>query len=182
MKNFIQIRPAKLSDMDQILQFETNNREWFAEFLPHYIKKPPSKQSLRKTLCSKDGKLQYLVTLADQRIIGRFNGQFLDYKKDAIEVSYRLDKDFINFGIAKYVLKHLLLIWSSLGIEEFYATVGDYNKSSMRVLLACGFFVDEFCPSSVHLHSKNQDGWVFRWTDLSETTNHLSQFDMALTY
>ncbi|BFM48264.1 GNAT family N-acetyltransferase [Marinomonas sp. THO17] len=168
MKNFIQIRLAKLSDIDQILQFETKNREWFAQFFPHYRTTPPSEQRLRKDLCGKNAKLHYLVTCGEDKIIGRFNGQFLEYKNNSIEVSYRLDKAFINLGIAKYALKHLLLIWSSQGIQEIYATVGDYNKPSIRVLLSCGFFVDEFCPSSVNLHSKIEDGWVFRWSDLVE--------------
>ncbi|KZN13171.1 GNAT family N-acetyltransferase [Marinomonas sp. TW1] len=182
MKDLLQIRPAKLNDLANILQFETNNQEWFAHFLPHYAGNPPSRSLLKKKLKVDDTGMQFLVCLHNGKVIGRFNAQYLDQNKEMIEISYRIDKCFVNRGIARFALKHLLLVWACRGINEIYAKVADYNKSSIKVLLSCGFWVDEFCPQTVNLKTQPQEGWVFRWSASQQPAQDVNQFDRVLSY
>lgn len=182
MNDLLYIRPAKLEDLVNILQFETNNQEWFAHFLPHYVDHRPTPTLLKKRLKSQEAGMQFLVCLHDGKIIGRFNAQYLDRTKEIIEVSYRIDKHFINRGIARFALKHLLLVWACRGVKEIYAKVADFNKSSMKVLLSCGFWVDEYCPETVNLKAQPQGGWVFRWSANQQPGQDFNQLDRVLSY
>ncbi|AEF54789.1 GNAT family N-acetyltransferase [Marinomonas posidonica] len=182
MKDLLKIRPAKLDDLANILQFETNNQEWFAHFLPHYAGYAPTKPQLNKLLRGQEAGLQFLVCLHDGKIIGRFNAQYLDQNKEIIEVSYRIDKYFVNRGIARFALRHLLLVWTCRGVKEIYAKVADYNRSSIKVLLSCGFWIDEFCPETVNLKTKAHDGWVFKWSESQQPNQDVNQFDKVLSY
>ncbi len=182
MKDLLHIRPAKLADLTHMLQFETNNQEWFADFLPHYSGHAPSLSLIKKRLLNDDAGMQFLVCLHDGKIVGRFNAQYLDQNKDTIEVSYRIDKCFVNRGIAQFALKHLLLVWACRGVRDIYAKVADYNKSSIKVLLSCGFWVDEFCPQTVNLKSQPQEGWIFRWSVSQAPAQGANQFDRVLSY
>lgn len=82
-----------------------------------------------------------------------------------MEVSYRIAKTFTNQGIAQYVLKNLLLIWASSGVREVYAQVADHNKASIKVLLSCGFEMNEVQKDAINLEPDIHDCWVYRWSN-----------------
>jgi [ribosomal protein S5]-alanine N-acetyltransferase len=181
MKKILKIRQATEADLRNILLFEFRNRAWFAQFLPYQTLRQQTEVYFKRLLCRKLNSLQYLVCLPNDVLIGRFNVQVLDNRKCSVEVSYRIAKHFTNRGIAKYVLKHLLLIWASHGIKEVYAQVADHNKASIKVLLACGFEIHEIQANAINLAPEVYDSLVFRWS-ISEEVCCLTELDKALTY
>jgi len=159
------IRQATEADLRNILLFEFRNRGWFSQFLPKQMPYQQTEIYLKHLLRSQLNRMQYLVYLPNNVLIGRFNGQILDDKNQSMEVSYRIAKNFTNQGIARYVLKNLLLIWASNGVKEVYAQVAEHNKASIKVLLSSGFKIDEIQKKALNLEPEIYDCWVFRWSD-----------------
>lgn len=162
MRKLLKIQQASEADLRDILLFEFRNRGWFSQFIPKQVLEQQTEIYFRRLLSSHLKYLHYLVYLPNGVLIGRFSGQLLDSK--SIEVSYRISKSFVNRGVAKFVLKHVLLLWASKGISEVFAQVADHNKASMSVLLSCGFEVTEINKNAINLGQELRDTWVYRWS------------------
>ena len=175
MKTLLKIRQATEADLRNILLFEFRNRGWFSQYLPSQVLRQQTELYFKRLLRSKIKHFQYLVYLPNDVLIGRFNGQLLDNK--SVEVSYRIAKNFTNQGIAKHVLKHVLIVWASMGITEVYAQVADHNKASIKVLLSCGFEVNEIQKNAINLDPEIHDCWVFRWSVMEESHYKIAKFD-----
>ncbi|RBP84724.1 ribosomal-protein-alanine N-acetyltransferase [Marinomonas rhizomae] len=175
MKKLLKIRQATEADLRHILLFEFRNRGWFSQFLPGQVLQQQTEMYFRRLLRSDFKHLQYLVYLPNDVLIGRFNGQILD--KKSVEVSYRIAKNFTNQGIAKHVLKHVLIIWASNGITEVYAQVADHNKASIKVLLSCGFEISEVQKNAINLGPEIHDSLVFRWSIAEDLPCNVAKFD-----
>lgn len=165
MKSTLIIRQATEADLRSILLFEFRNRGWFSQFLPKQMLRQQTEIYLKRLLQKHDKRVQYLVYLPNNVLIGRFNGQILDNESLSLEVSYRIAKNFTNKGIAQYVLKNLLLVWASNGVRNVYAQVADHNKASIQVLLSCGFEINEVQKGAINLEPEIHDCWVYRWSD-----------------
>ncbi|MEP7730889.1 GNAT family N-acetyltransferase [Marinomonas primoryensis] len=165
MKSTLIIRQATEADLRSILLFEFRNRGWFSQFLPKQMLRQQTEIHLKRLLQKHIKRVQYLVYLPNNVLIGRFNGQILDNENLSLEVSYRIAKNFTNKGIAQYVLKNLLLVWASNGVRNVYAQVADHNKASIQVLLSCGFEINEVQKGAINLESEVHDCWVYRWSD-----------------
>jgi ribosomal-protein-alanine N-acetyltransferase len=165
MKSTLIIRQATEADLRSILLFEFRNRGWFSQFLPKQMLRQQTDIHLKRLLQKHLKRVQYLVYLPNNVLIGRFNGQILDNENLSLEVSYRIAKNFTNKGIAQYVLKNLLLVWASNGVRNVYAQVADHNKASIQVLLSCGFEINEVQKGAINLESEVHDCWVYRWSD-----------------
>ncbi|MFQ3186282.1 GNAT family N-acetyltransferase [Marinomonas primoryensis] len=165
MKSTLIIRQATEADLRSILLFEFRNRGWFSQFLPKQMLRQQTEIYLKRLLQKHLKRVQYLVYLPNNVLIGRFNGQILDNENLSLEVSYRIAKNFTNKGIAQYVLKNLLLVWASNGVKNVYAQVADHNKASIQVLLSCGFHINEVQKGAINLESEVHDCWVYRWSD-----------------
>lgn len=164
MKKALIIRQATEADLNAILLFECRNRRWFSQFLPKQVLRRQTEHYFKYLLSGKCKHLQYLVVLPNGELVGRFSGQILDVKRRTIEVSYRIANKFSNRGIARFVLRRLLMIWASYGITEVYAQVADHNNASMKVLMSCGFCVSERQENSINFDSDIHDSLVFKWT------------------
>ena len=175
MKKILKIRQATEADLRGILLFEFRNRGWFSQFLPNQVLRQQTEIYFKRLLRSKIQNLQYLVYLQNDVLIGRFNGQLLN--NQSLEVSYRIAKNFTNQGIAQYVLKHLLLLWASNGVKEVYAQVADHNKASIKVLLSCGFEINEIQKNAINLEPEIHDCWVFRWSATEDSYYKMAKFD-----
>lgn len=175
MKNMLKIRQATEADLRDILLFEFRNRGWFSQFLPNQALCQQTEIYFKRLLRSEWKHLQYLVYLPNNVLIGRFNGQILGDK--SVEVSYRIAKNFTNQGIAKHVLKHILIVWASIGITEVYAQVADHNKASINVLISCGFEVNEIQKNAINLDPEIHDCWIFRWSVTEESHYKIAKFD-----
>ncbi len=173
MKKTIIIRQATELDLDDILQFEFCNRDWFGQFLPEDELSLETKGHLKQHLSNNLKGLFYLVFSPDGMLIGRFNVQPLSGKSQALEVSYRIAKECNNRGIARYVLKRLLLLWSSYGVEEIYAQVAGHNNASIKVLISCGFQISEIPKNNINFESAMHDSFVFRWSAIGHSSFHL---------
>lgn len=163
MNETIEIRQATEADLKEIILFESQNKHWFSQFLPTQALEKQTEAYFQCLLKGKLQRLQYLVFTSNKELIGRFNGQILDAQKPTLEVSYRIAQSFTNQGIAQHVLKRILLVWASSGIEEVYAQVSDHNRVSMKVLISCGFEFEETQKGAINLESIIHDSCVFRW-------------------
>lgn len=163
MKRSLIIRQATEADLNSILLFEFRNRRWFSQFLPKHVLRKQTENYFRYLLNGRFKNLQYLVVLPSGELIGRFSGQVLDAKQRTMEVSYRVANEFTNRGIARFVLKRLLMLWASYGITEVYAQVADHNNASMKVLMSCGFHVSERQENSINFDPDIHDSLVFKW-------------------
>ncbi|PJE56978.1 hypothetical protein TY87_02125 [Marinomonas sp. BSi20584] len=175
MKRLLRIRQATEADLRCILLFEFRNRGWFSQFLPSQVLRQQTEIYFKRLLRSNLKHLQYLVYLPNGVLIGRFNGQILG--KKSVEVSYRIAKNFTNLGIAKHALKHILVLWASKGITEVYAQVADHNKASIKVLLSCGFEINEIQKNAINLDPEIHDCLVFRWSFAEDLPYRVNQFD-----
>ncbi|MGB0783713.1 MAG: GNAT family N-acetyltransferase [Marinomonas sp.] len=155
------IRQATKADLRSILLFEFRNRGWFSQFIPQQALSQQSEMYFKRLLTGKLKQFQYLVCLPNDVLIGRFSGQYLD--DSSLEVSYRIAKNFTRQGIAQYVLKHLLLVWASHGINEVYAQVADHNQASIKVLLSCGFELQESQEKAIKIGPNVHDSLIYRW-------------------
>ncbi|MGO2356511.1 MAG: GNAT family N-acetyltransferase [Marinomonas foliarum] len=180
MKTILKIRQASENDLRSILLFEFRNRNWFAKFIPQETLRQQSQIYFKRLLRSDIKKFQYLVFLPNDVLIGRFSGQLLD--ENSLEVSYRISKNFTNRGIAKYVLKNLLLVWASNGINEVYAQVADHNKASIRVLASCAFELQEVQENSINLAGEIHDSHVFRWSTTEDIVPLYTTPDSSIIY
>lgn len=163
MKNII-IRQATSKDLEDILLFELSNRKWFSQFFPEKMLSMQTRSYFKCMLNTPSKGLHYLVFLPGGMLIGRFSAQKIGPNSQALEVSYRISKGFNNLGIARYVLKRLLLVWSSYGVKELYAQVADHNNASIKVLISCGFQILEVSNNTINLTPPTSDCFVFRWS------------------
>jgi ribosomal-protein-alanine N-acetyltransferase len=170
MKKLLIIRLATEADLEKILLFELCNRRWFSQFLPEKILCKQTEEYFKYLLKGKFKHLQYVVLLPSGELVGRFSGQLLDTKRQTLEVSYRIAKDFSNQGIARYVLKRLLIVWASYGIHEVYAQVSDHNSASMKVLMSCGFQMSELQKGGINFESTIHDSLIFKWTSADDVS------------
>ncbi|MBJ7538201.1 GNAT family N-acetyltransferase [Marinomonas transparens] len=168
MSNKLIIRQATEADIEEILLFEFRNREWFAQYFPTQALCRQTEMHFKRLLRGRFSALHYLVFLHDEALIGRFTGQVLDEKKHSLEISYRVEKTYTNQGVARYVLRRLLLIWACLGIKEVYANVADHNQASAKVLTSCGFEMTGVEEKALKLNSGIHDCLIFKWVSIGD--------------
>ncbi|NVK73062.1 hypothetical protein C0J08_10935 [Marinomonas sp. CT5] len=175
------IRQAKEDDLKSILLFEFRNKGWFSEFLPQQTLYKQTEVYFKRLLRSKFKHMQYLVYLPNNILIGRFSAQLLDNNAASLEVSYRVAKNFVNQGIARFVLRRLLLIWASFGVKEVYANVAEHNRASIKVLLSCGFEIEEIQKDAIKLGNVIHDSLLFRWSITEGTFYKVMRHDKMPT-
>ncbi|WP_133012958.1 GNAT family N-acetyltransferase [Marinomonas flavescens] len=163
IKKSLIIRRATEADIDEILLFEARNQLWFAQFLPQKALEKLDRNYFKKQFSGSSQTWHYLIYSRNKQLIGRFCAQLLDAGEKTIEISYRLEQKYTKQGIAQYVLKRLLLIFSCYEVSTVYAYVGEANESSIRLLLSCGFVHSTTEVQSIKLSTGIQDGLSFKW-------------------
>ncbi|WP_181903037.1 GNAT family N-acetyltransferase [Marinomonas pollencensis] len=163
--NCLIMQRATLAHINDILQFEAQNQQWFAEFLPRKTLLKQDKNYFQKQLSDTHQSLQYLVYYRSEKIIGRFCVQRLNDAEKSVEISYRIEKKYTQKGVGRYVLRRLLAIISCYGVNSVYAYVGEGNKASIRLLVSCGFAHIDTDAHSINLSTGIQDRLSFKWVN-----------------
>lgn len=163
MNSSLTIQRASETDLEAILLFESYNKTWFSEFLPSQVLKQQDEQYFKRQIAGLQNVTQFLVYLSNGDLAGRFSFQFLDSQRTIAEVSYRVDRQYSNRGIATFTLRRLMPLLVCYGICEVYAHVSEENQASIRVLKSCGFEHSGTDVDSVKLSSGIQDSFVFKW-------------------
>lgn len=148
MKPF-NIRTLENTDVDALLTFEIDNREWFES---HIDARDPSFYSLQGVAEHIDGYLSgfaagtwHPFVIEDYRgaIVGRANLKNINSPKESAEVGYRIDQRFCGQGLATLALQHLIQeAQTHWGLTQLFAHVYETNIGSRKVLTRCGFLVE----------------------------------------
>ena len=142
----INIRTLQADDVEALLAFEVQNREWFERHIDSRGSAFYSMQGIRAHIAA------YLAGFAagtwhpfvieDQqgRIIGRANLKDIDRAGFRAEVGYRIAEDACGQGLATTALEHLIRVaQSQWKLRQLVASVYASNLGSAKVLERCGF-------------------------------------------
>jgi len=147
--NTFNIRTLEYTDVDALLTFEIDNREWFES---HIDARAPSFYSLQGVAEHIEGYLSsfvagtwhpFVIEDSSGVIVGRANLKNIHSPKGSAEVGYRIDQRFCGQGLATLALKHLIQeAQTHWGLTHVFAHVYETNIGSKKVLNRCGFLIE----------------------------------------
>lgn len=158
----INLSLLSMADAKALFEFETENKEFFEEFVPprpdsyfiyakfiHILEMLLEEQKDKKSLF-------FLIKGENGGIIGRINLIDIDWPTKTAEVGYRVGKNHIGKGSAVQALEMLKSEAIFLGIERINAKTTVDNIPSQKVLERCSFQkdtveMDEFIHYTVAL-------------------------------
>ncbi|PRC94754.1 GNAT family N-acetyltransferase [Solimicrobium silvestre] len=143
----IKIRTLELSDAENLLSFEFENRAWFEQ---HIAPRPDSWFSKEGVLAhirsylkaQQQGTFHACVVLdeTEQKIIARANLRDIDQDAGTAEIGYRIAQALTGKGLASAATKHLMkLAYSEWQLKQLSGFVSLANPASARVLEKNGF-------------------------------------------
>lgn len=139
------IEKLLVTDAENLLNFELENRTFFEEMLPtrgdeYYnpeIFKKRHENLLKEQV--KGGSYFYLIKDKDGSILGRINLVDIDESKKIGHLGYRVGQAHTRKGIANKALKILVETVTDKGIKQIKAKTTINNIASQRVLEKNGF-------------------------------------------
>jgi len=125
-----------------LLQFELDNREFFARWIPdrgddyfqHFAERHAA------LLADQAAGLHRFHVLVDHdgTVLGRFN--LIDIADGCAELGYRMAERATGRGLAKEGVRQVCeLAYAQYGLRRLIATAGVHNKASLAVLRGTGF-------------------------------------------
>ncbi len=149
----MQIRDLVLSDTQDLLAFELENRDWFEQFVT------PRGDNFYTLVGAQDHIRAYLIAKQQQRfhgcvvlndagkIIARANLREINMKRHAAEVGYRVGQAHTGQGVASAATRYLIqLAYEEWKIQDLRGFVSVQNPASSRVLEKNGFVKIGFHP------------------------------------
>ncbi|EAQ65921.1 acetyltransferase [Marinomonas sp. MED121] len=164
MKSLFYTRVAIPSDVENILTFEQENKEWFLNYLPQSYLDKMSLEFIRNQISHQKQKKHYLIYTHSGLLIGRFNLYFLDDERKHVEVMYRIDRKWVGKGIASYILKRLVAYWASSGVEQVFATTLKSNLASNRLLISAGFHLSKEISQPILIRGVSKEAIEYVWS------------------
>jgi ribosomal-protein-alanine N-acetyltransferase len=150
--NPVRIRTLQSTDVEALLRFELDNREWFERYIDARDSAFYSVQGVT------DHSAAYLSDYAagtwhpfvieepDGKIVGRANLKGIDVSERSAEVGYRIAQSACGQGLATLAVRHLIqqaqLHWN---LKQLVANVYAGNIGSAKVLKRCGFLIEQNC-------------------------------------
>jgi ribosomal-protein-alanine N-acetyltransferase len=140
------LHPVTSELQAEILQFERENRSYFARFISDrgdpYFEQFTERH--RELLAEQAGGIGAYYVLVDdhEHIAGRFN--LYDMNGGRANVGYRVAERFSGFGAATAGVRELCEIASSVhALRTLNAVTSDENIASQKVLIKAGFVAIE---------------------------------------
>jgi ribosomal-protein-alanine N-acetyltransferase len=146
----VRFRELKRSDVEALLAFEIDNREWFES---HIDPRAPAFYSLQGVAEHIDGYLSefalgswhpFVIEDAAGKIVGRANLKGIRSSSGVAEVGYRIARNACGQGLATLALTRLIqeaqVRW---GLKQLIAYAYEENVGSRKVLGRCGFVLDQ---------------------------------------
>ncbi|MFM2586759.1 GNAT family N-acetyltransferase [Vibrio sp. TBV020] len=141
----IKLELLSLSEAEQLLQFELENKLWFEQFIPPRDNSFYSIEGVRAHIQEflLEHKCEQLLPLviktATGSIAGRINFTNVNRTKGTAHVGYRVGKAFTSKGLAKTALSCGLSVLQGKGIHRVFAYAEVSNIASQKVLTSNGF-------------------------------------------
>lgn len=144
------VRKLETTDIEALLRFETNNREWFES---HIDARDPSFYSLQGVRDHVESYLAdfavgawhpFVIEASSGVIVGRANLKSINSPQGCAEVGYRIDQRYCAKGLATLAVKHLIQeAQTRWRLTQLIAQVYQNNIGSRKVLSRCGFQIDQ---------------------------------------
>ena len=142
----INIRTLQADDVEALLAFELENRDWFERHIDSRGSAFYSVQGITTHISAflngfATGNWHPFVIEDPQgRIIGRANLKDIDRAGFRAEVGYRIAEEACGQGLATRALEHLIRVaQTQWKLRELVASVYASNLGSAKVLERCGF-------------------------------------------
>lgn len=170
----LNISHPTLSDVDELLAFEMENRSYFEEWINarpnHYYDTAAVREAIEAAMADMetDRAYQYLIRF-EGTIVGRVNLTTVTRQYfNKATLGYRIGRRFAGLGYASQAVKLALEIAASeLRLSRVEAIVRPQNAASMRVLERNEFMVFGRARRSMYLHGA--------WHDLVYYERHLDE-------
>lgn len=141
-----ELRPVQIDDEARVLQFELENRTYFAESITDrgddYFEKFAERH--RELLAEQEaGRCAYYLLVGDHKtVVGRFN--LYELSQGTANVGYRVGRQFSGAGVATSGLVELCHIArTEHALRTLSATTSNENIASQKVLVKAGFVAIE---------------------------------------
>ncbi|WP_455923666.1 GNAT family N-acetyltransferase [Pseudomonas putida] len=147
------LRELRSGDVEGLLAFERDNRDWFEA---HIEARDPAFYSHQGVAAHIEAYLSglangtwhaFVIEDAGGAIVGRANLKDIDREGRTAQVGYRVAQAACGQGLATMGLRHLIRkAQARWGLEHLVAHVFAGNVGSRKVLLGCGFVPDATAP------------------------------------
>lgn len=135
------ISPLSHADRDELLDFETKNRAYFARSVPDrgdaYFTGFDERLEHLLVLQEAGTDLFFVVRDESGAVVGRVN--LMDVEDGSAELGYRIAETAAGKGHARAAVKLILTEAARVGVHVVRAMTTVDNVASQRVLEACGF-------------------------------------------
>ncbi|TVT79562.1 GNAT family N-acetyltransferase [Pseudomonas sp. H3(2019)] len=152
----IRIRTLQSTDVEALLTFERDNREWFERHIDARDSAFYSVQGVTDHIAAYLSDFAagtwhpFVIEDPDRKIVGRANLKSIDIAERSAEVGYRIAQSACGQGLATLAVRHLIeeaqLHWN---LKQLVANVYAGNIGSAKVLERCGFSIE---------HASRQEG------------------------
>ena len=145
------IEPLSIGVLPELLAFERDNREYFAEWVPdrgddYFTEFRTRNQSLLDEQ-SAGGSFFFVVRNEENRLIGRVN--LVDVANGSASLGYRIAQDATGTGHAGRAVKLAIRFAHGRGLQTITAMTTHVNLGSRKVLERAGFREVAGGPASV---------------------------------
>lgn len=160
----ITIRTLQADDVEALLAFEVENRDWFERHIDSRGSAFYSVQGIAAHIAAYLAGFAagswhpFVIEDSRGRIIGRANLKDIDRAGFRAEVGYRIAEDACGQGLATRALEHLIEVartqWK---LRQLIASVYASNLGSAKVLERCGFMLEALDREDGKLHDYRFD-------------------------
>jgi ribosomal-protein-alanine N-acetyltransferase len=148
--NPVRIRTLQSTDVEALLRFELDNREWFERYIDARDSAFYSVQGVTDHIVAYLSDYAagtwhpFVIEEPDGKIVGRANLKGIDVSERSAEVGYRIAQSACGQGLATLAVRHLIqqaqLHWN---LKQLVANVYAGNIGSAKVLKRCGFLIEQ---------------------------------------
>jgi ribosomal-protein-alanine N-acetyltransferase len=148
--NPVRIRTLQSTDVEALLRFELDNREWFERYIDARDSAFYSVQGVTDHIAAYLSDYAagtwhpFVIEEPDGKIVGRANLKGIDVSERSAEVGYRIAQSACGQGLATLAVRHLIqqaqLHWN---LKQLVANVYAGNIGSAKVLKRCGFLIEQ---------------------------------------
>lgn len=167
----MKIRTLQTDDVERLLAFELENRDWFEQHVeardPAFYSSAGVGAHIADCLQGHAaGRMHPCVLTSDDgaAILGRANLRRIDRASGAGEVGYRIARGHARQGLGSLALGHLMaLARTEYGLRMLNAWISPQNLGSRRILEKCGFTRDALAaPRVVQVHGVDHASHLYQ--------------------